>query len=1242
MQKSIIQWNLQGYSVTAKYDELKLLIQEYEPACVALQELNFGNDKHSINYSPKNYNLFHSSQVGRLGAGLLIRSDIPTVLVPLNSIFQYAVAAKVHLDKTYTVCSIYIPPRFKFKSHDLIHLLRQLPEPFILLGDFNCRDPLWGDVLSSHEANEIRTTLNKFPVEILNDGSFTHYHLATGTETAIDLSLVSPSCMVDFEWSVLEKDTALAYGSDHYPIILKNLSNSNSCQKMRWCYQRADWSLFESLTKIDDSSLPDFNNNNDEFAKFITEKILSAAEKSIPKTRYSLNNNVPWWNEEIANAIRNRKKASRKMKRSKSKQDHITFKRYRAIARKTLIRVRKESLRNFISSINCNTPISKIWKKIKKFHGKYRRSNPPIIKNNNRDASSPKESAEWIAQSFAEISSGNFPPDQVKKKINMEKSKPDFSEHGDKADYNEDYQMRELRDALSGCNKSAAGPDDVSYEMISHCHPSIIQILLKLYNNIWNSHNIPAVWKEATVIPVLKPGKISSDVKSYRPISLTSCLGKLFEKMVSTRLTFYLESKNLLSNNQFGFRQAYSTMHPISRLFSKISEAFNKKQIVIAVFFDLEKAYDTTWRHGLIMNLHKLGIKGNMSLYLDDFLKHRTFRVQLGDSLSDQHVLKEGIPQGSVLSTLLFDIAINDILNNIPKEVEGLLYADDLTLSITAERENLAVRQMQLTINKIVKWASERGYKFSTAKTKMMIFSKRRERIVLDVPLKLYGKDIERVRNFKFLGVYFDEKLTFIPHIENLILSCSKPLALMNHLSHLSWGTDRKTLTTIYNTLVQSKLDYGSAIYSSTASKKYIQKLNVVRNKGLRIITGAFRSTPIDSLHVETNMIPPSYGRPLSAYKWYLQFQQREEFFVPSLFDLEKDNLTDFQKDIKRIKEDVGNLEITKLSFKTPPWKVPEAQICSTFNSKKKDSNIDVLRTDFKQHLEVSHDKSKTIHVFTDASKTEKGVGAAVFIPLPSIVEKKAPLNQHFSIFSAECVAIILALKVIFEFSNKFKRFTVFSDSYSVIQSIKKFNPKHPYVKEIQEWLQRCHSVFKDINFCWVPSHVGIPGNEHVDKLAKDSISDIILPFKVFYKDAFPSAKKSVRRQWQQYWSTQTDNKLNRIKPRLAKWNTALQPLRRNEVILCRLRCGHTNFSHSYLMNRSAVPQCPFCSRSVLTIDHIFSACQGTLIHRRSLFRESLKLREEERTANILSEGKDLNLSKIIKFLEKLNIYSKI
>ncbi|GFO39486.1 LINE-1 retrotransposable element orf2 protein [Plakobranchus ocellatus] len=143
---------------------------------------------------------------------------------------------------------------------------------------------------------------------------------------------------------------------------------------------------------------------------------------------------------------------------------------------------------------------------------------------------------------------------------------------------------------------SAAGPDGVNYQFLRHLPESCPHTLLKFFNNIWTTGDIPPSWREASVVPIPKLGKDPSDPSNYRPIALTSCLCKTLERMVNDRLVHVLESRNLLSNVQCGFRKDHSTLDHLVTLETFTKKAFARKKQVLAVFFDLEKAYDTTWR----------------------------------------------------------------------------------------------------------------------------------------------------------------------------------------------------------------------------------------------------------------------------------------------------------------------------------------------------------------------------------------------------------------------------------------------------------------------------------------------------------------------------------------------------------------------------------------------------------------------------------------------------------------------
>ena len=223
--------------------------------------------------------------------------------------------------------------------------------------------------------------------------------------------------------------------------------------------------------------------------------------------------------------------------------------------------------------------------------------------------------------------------------------------------------MFELKEALNKSRDTATGLDNIHYQFLKHLPESGLKVLLKVFNQVWESGVFPPSWREALIIPIPKPGKDSKNPNNYRPIALTSCLCKTMERMVNARLTYCLETNGCLSDEQCGFRKGRSTTDHLVRFETFIREAFAQDKHVVAIFFDLEKAYDTSWKRGILNNLHKLGFRGKLAHFVEGFLEQRTFTVRAGSTYSDSFEQEMGVPQGSILSPTLFNIQINDIAN---------------------------------------------------------------------------------------------------------------------------------------------------------------------------------------------------------------------------------------------------------------------------------------------------------------------------------------------------------------------------------------------------------------------------------------------------------------------------------------------------------------------------------------------------------------------------------------------------
>ncbi|GFN96538.1 RNA-directed DNA polymerase from mobile element jockey [Plakobranchus ocellatus] len=298
--------------------------------------------------------------------------------------------------------------------------------------------------------------------------------------------------------------------------------------------------------------------------------------------------------------------------------------------------------------------------------------------------------------------------------------------------------MAELKNSIVKSYESASGPDGVYYQFLRHLPESCLHTLLKLFNNIWTTGDIPPSWREASVIPIQKPGKDPFDPFNYRPIALTSCL-------------------------------------------------------------------------------------------------YRHFKLKAENTFSSSYHQENGVAQGSILSPMLFNLKINNISKSVSKHVNASLFVDDFAIYTEGKHLQHLERTIQLCINNVQKWVSENGFRFSVSKTTCVHFH--RQRIYTEPALHLDGQPIPLKGEAKFLGVIFDQKLSFENHVKYLKNKCSKALNLLRVLGHTEWGADRATLLKLYRTLVRSKLDYGSVIYGS-AKKHVLRALDPIHHLGLRIALG--------------------------------------------------------------------------------------------------------------------------------------------------------------------------------------------------------------------------------------------------------------------------------------------------------------------------------------------------------------------------------------------------------------------
>lgn len=341
--ENILQWNCNGLKY--HYPDFQLILNEYLPFAVCLQETHFlPSDKFNV----RGYNIFRCdgppAGCARGGVAILTKENLSTSQLVLNTNLQ-AVAVTISAPMHVTLCSLYLPQDPLITQDMILDLIGQLQSPFLLTGDFNAHNPIWGSSSIDARGRIIDRILMNNDITYLNTGDGTYFNSRSQTFSCIDLTLCSPQLASKFHWSPLSN----LYNSDHFPILISSsIPISKSSRPKRWKIAQANWKSFlENLNLFQISDDPSSN-----ISKF-TNSVTTAAISAIPRTTGKIRRkSVPWWNSRVAESIKIKNQAFQKFKKYPTLENMMEFKQCRAISKRCVLESKRESWQRYIFKHN--------------------------------------------------------------------------------------------------------------------------------------------------------------------------------------------------------------------------------------------------------------------------------------------------------------------------------------------------------------------------------------------------------------------------------------------------------------------------------------------------------------------------------------------------------------------------------------------------------------------------------------------------------------------------------------------------------------------------------------------------------------------------------------------------------------------------------------------------------------------------------------------------------------------------
>ena len=791
-QLKIISWNPD--ILTNRQEELLNLLNQLKPQVLCLQETGL---KTGVNLKIPGYSIFRTDRLTARGGGtaILVQEDIPATQCSIKTNTLEHTSVTIQISQTsITIASIYSATG-SLTAADLRALLNR-QEQTIIIGDLNARHKTFGSA-NSKNGNILCSQFSESAI-VLIPPEPTHQHHCKKYEPAIlDYAIINFTTATDL--SVL---STFNHTSDHHPLLLRLpevtyapiLKSPITIEIINYPAAAAELATIEPANYIPHSLI-------EEDAIEALHRLTSTVQATIANatTYMKLRPSKPRPQcRKLYDLKRHLNMQARRCREVPTTSNRKILRQAERNYRTALQAKIKENTIKRIEAMEENT--QKFWKNYHRAVFTNKDTIPPL-----RHAGTWQTSNLEKATALAATYSSRMRPNPAPSQPPVHPPAPPAPK-----DPLPPFTLEELQAEIKNLkNNSAPGLDGVKNELLKNLPENWLLVTLAIVNQLFSESKFPTMWKLAKVSPIPKPNKDTSLPENHRPISLLSHLSKLYERLVALRLSREAERLSTLPDEQFGFRPGHSTTLQLLRVMDYLVNAANEGKKAIFTALDIEGAFDRVPPRDLPVKLAAIGFHPQLCFLIHNYLDGRKLRVAVADSLSSTFEIEAGVPQGGVLSPLLYALYTHDV----PTTELSALYADDTAQVIARDTPQEAAQATTAALQKTSNWAKSTRTNINEAKTQLLYINPAGGRRP-NFNVTLNQVHIQPAASLNYLGVTFDPQLNFNAHAKKTISKAqNRFFALKRYLSCRS--NSRQTWERLYPAVIQPMLLYGMEALST-------------------------------------------------------------------------------------------------------------------------------------------------------------------------------------------------------------------------------------------------------------------------------------------------------------------------------------------------------------------------------------------------------------------------------------------